>query len=127
MGVYIPNMSKPKDSCWNCKAQYNSVCSLKREHIRFDGILDDCPLIEIEDEAIDIAQDIIDGCKELKERVNKDIVTCGECKYFNLNEWDETISGVPIIVAHEICHKWGNGCKTDSNGFCFMGERRADD
>lgn len=50
MGVYIPNMSKPKDSCWNCKAQYNSVCSLKREHIRFDGILDDCPLIEIGDE-----------------------------------------------------------------------------
>ena len=47
MGVYIPNMSKPKDSCWDCKAQYNSVCSLKREHIRWDGILDDCPLIEI--------------------------------------------------------------------------------
>jgi hypothetical protein len=47
MGVYIPNMSKPKDSCWECKAQYNSVCSLKREHIKFDGILDDCPLIEI--------------------------------------------------------------------------------
>ena len=49
MGVYIPNMSKPKDSCWNCKAQYNSVCSLKREHIRFDGILDDCPIIEVGD------------------------------------------------------------------------------
>ena len=47
MGVYIPNMEKPKDSCWDCKAQYNSVCSLKREHIKWDGILDDCPLIEI--------------------------------------------------------------------------------
>ena len=49
MGVYIPNMTKPKDSCWECKAQYNSVCSLKREHIKWDGILDDCPLIEIGD------------------------------------------------------------------------------
>ena len=49
MGVYIPNMEKPKDSCWDCKAQYNSVCSLKREHIKWDGILDDCPLIEIDD------------------------------------------------------------------------------
>lgn len=48
MGVYIPNMEKPKDSCWDCKAQYNSVCSLKREHIKWDGILDDCPLIEID-------------------------------------------------------------------------------
>ena len=121
MGVYIPNMSKPK----SCKE-----CPLTCEALQFFNGKDrpqTCPLIEIGDEAIDIAQDIIDGCKELKERVNKDIVTCGECKYFNLNEWDETISGVPIIVAHEICHKWGNGCKTDSNGFCFMGERRADD
>ncbi len=47
MGIYIPSMEKPKDSCWECKAQYNSVCSLKREHIKFDGILDDCPLVEI--------------------------------------------------------------------------------
>lgn len=59
MGVYIPNMEMPKDSCWECKAQYNSVCSLKREHIRWDGILDDCPLIEI------------------------DLVRCGECKWGN--------------------------------------------
>lgn len=65
--------------------------------------------------------------KIIKELPTIDLVRCGECKYFNLNEWDETICGVPIIVAHEICHKWGDGCKTNIYGFCFMGERRADE
>lgn len=64
---------------------------------------------------------------DTRKIIEIDLVRCGECKYFNLNEWDETICGVPIIVAHEICHKWGDGCKTNIYGFCFMGERRADD
>ena len=36
---------------------------------------------------------------------------CKECKYF---EYDSVakVDGIPLIVAHEICSRWGDGCKT---------------
>lgn len=43
MGVYIPNMSKPK-SCWEC---FNADCNHWGEH-GYDNSTD-CPLIEIGD------------------------------------------------------------------------------
>ena len=45
---------------------------------------------------------------------------CKECKYFELNSV-ETVYGIPLIV-HEICSKWGNGCKTREDGYCFLFE-----
>lgn len=44
---------------------------------------------------------------------------CKECKYF---EYDSVakVDGVPLIVAHEICSRWGDGCKTREDGYCFM-------
>lgn len=46
---------------------------------------------------------------------------CKECKYF---EYDSVakVDGIPLIVAHEICNKWGNGCKTREDGYCFLFE-----
>jgi len=46
---------------------------------------------------------------------------CKECKYF---EYDSVakVDGVPLIVAHEICNKWGGGCKTREDGYCFLFE-----
>ena len=46
---------------------------------------------------------------------------CKECKYF---EYDsvEKVDGVPLIVAHEICKRWGDGCKTKEDGYCFLFE-----
>ena len=46
---------------------------------------------------------------------------CKDCKYF---EYDSVakVDGVPIIVAHEICSKWGDGCKTSEDGYCFLFE-----
>ena len=60
MGVYIPNMSKPL-TCDECIVPLSRCDYLQGRAIK-------CPLIEIDDEAIDIAQDIIDGCKRFKER-----------------------------------------------------------
>ena len=104
--IAIPNMEKPKN-CFQCS--FN------------DGIY--CCLIDTDTDALipKMPTERLPLCPLIE------IVRCGECKYFNLNEWDETICGVPIIVAHEICHKWGDGCKTNIYGFCFMGERRADE
>lgn len=46
---------------------------------------------------------------------------CKDCKYF---EYDSmaNVHGTPFIIAHNICNKWGNGCKTKKAGFCYMFE-----
>ena len=46
---------------------------------------------------------------------------CKECKYF---EYDSVakVDGIPLIVAHEICSRWGDGCKTSEDGYCFLFE-----
>lgn len=53
-----------------------------------------------------------------------EIIRCKDCKHFELNHF-EKVDGFPIpIVVHEICMKWGKGCKTSIDGWCFMAERR---
>lgn len=50
-----------------------------------------------------------------------EVTRCKNCKYF---EYDSVarVDGIPLIIAHEICTKWGDGCKTNENGFCFLAE-----
>lgn len=55
-----------------------------------------------------------------------EIVRCKDCKHFEDDHW-EKVNGVPLIVSHEICKRWGNGCKTSEDGFCFLGERKETD
>lgn len=51
------------------------------------------------------------------------LIRCKDCRFF---EYDhvEHVDGVPLILAHEICRRWGDGCKTSENGYCFMAERK---
>ena len=51
------------------------------------------------------------------------IIRCKDCKYFDLDHV-ENVSGIPLIVAHEICMFWGEGCRTKSDGYCAFGERK---
>ena len=71
VGIYIPNMEKPKGCRW-CPLNHDSICYViqpyKTDETNGEQCRNDCPLIEIDEEAIDIAQDIIDGCKRFKER-----------------------------------------------------------
>jgi hypothetical protein len=48
---------------------------------------------------------------------------CKDCKFFERDSVAK-VDEMPLIVAHEICSKWGDGCKTKENGFCFMFEPR---
>lgn len=72
MSIIIKGMDMPK-SCEDCpcayftEGAYSDECQVTHKHIT-DEKPTDCPLIEIDDEAIDIAQDIMDGCKRFKER-----------------------------------------------------------
>ena len=64
-------------------------------------------------------------CTEENKSVNPQerIGHCKDCKYF---EYDSVakVDGIPLIVAHEICNKWGDGCKTKEDGYCFLFEPR---
>jgi len=56
----------------------------------------------------------------------KSVGKCSECKHF---EYDSVVivDGIPLILAHEICNKWGEGCKTKEDGYCFMFERKEEE
>lgn len=59
------------------------------------------------------------GIEALEQRTGH----CKDCKCF---EYDSVakVDGIPLIVAHEICNKWGDGCKTKEDGYCFLYEPR---
>ena len=57
-----------------------------------------------------------DRCRECGK-----IKRCKDCKYFEYNSVAK-VDGIPLIVAHEICSKWGDGCKTSEDGYCFLFE-----
>lgn len=65
------------------------------------------------------AKDYIIKALEQEQKIGH----CKECKYF---EYDSVanVGGIPLIVAHEICNKWGDGCKTSEEGFCFLFEQK---
>ena len=46
---------------------------------------------------------------------------CKDCKYFGYDSVAK-VNGIPLIVAHEICSRWGDGCKTKEDGYCFLFE-----
>lgn len=47
---------------------------------------------------------------------------CKDCRFF---EYDFIPQGYyPLILSHEICKKWGDGCKTREDGYCFLFEAK---
>ena len=97
MGVYIPNMEKPKE-CKECQwhldfyiedEQVGGLCTITEK----DDRENDCPLI--------------------------DIVTCGECKYYEESEY---IRGDMVCKYH-----MGHTYYTEADRFCSHGERRSDE
>ncbi len=52
---------------------------------------------------------------------------CKECKYFVYDQMLRVEAlRVPVIVAHEVCTRWGagEGCQTIEDGYCFLFEPR---
>lgn len=60
-----------------------------------------------------------------REDAKAEIVRCKDCKHF---EYDHPylVQGVPVL-GHLVCNKWGDGCRTSEDGFCFLAERRTDE
>ena len=72
----------------------------------------------LEQEPQETVTEFADRCRECGK-----MKRCKDCKHF---EYDSVakVDGVPLIVAHEICSKWGNGCKTREDGYCFLFESK---
>lgn len=69
-------------------------------------------------EAVEVVRDL---CVKAEPPVTPKQKLCKDCKFF---EYDSIakVDGIPLIVAHEICNKWGDGCKTKEDGYCFLFE-----
>lgn len=61
--------------------------------------------------------EVYNAIKEIRPVDAVEVVRCMDCKYFELDHW-VNVNGQPLIVSHEICTFWGDGCKTDENAFC---------
>ena len=82
--------------------------------------------VEWSSDLISVA-DAMDAIRDLPS-AQSEIIRCKDCKYFELDHFEKVEEfPVPIIVAHEICMKWSDGCRTSKDGWCFMGERRTDE
>ena len=55
----------------------------------------------------------------------QEIIRCKDCKHFHY-DMPYVIQGIPVY-GHEVCDFWGDGCKTNENGFCSYAERRSDE
>ena len=76
-------------------------------------------------DASDAMEDIIQVLDEQEPHYyNKitEIIHCKDCKYYEPDVWGN-ISGMQFIIAHDACNKWGNGYKTEPEGYCHMAER----
>ena len=123
MGVYIPNMSKPK-SCAECELWSN--CFYPKAPKEIDNkVTPDCPLIEIDESEMEYLykefglekdENLTVRAIELKYAIlmgyayaKREIVPCGECKHY----------------AFGLCSKLH--LVTDPKNFCSDGERRTDE
>ena len=52
-----------------------------------------------------------------------EIIRCRDCVHFQEDFW-VNMGGIPIIAAHNICEKWGNGCATQPERYCHMATRK---
>ena len=69
-------------------------------------------------EILNQAADIIEQLAA-KVREENPIIHCKDCAYF---EYDvvRNINRVPVIIAHEMCSRWGDGCQTKETGYCYL-------
>lgn len=53
----------------------------------------------------------------------QELIRCKDCRFFEYDHVD-IVSGIPLITGHEMCLRWGDGCKTSEDGYCFLAERK---
>jgi CRISPR/Cas system-associated exonuclease Cas4 (RecB family) len=132
-------ISRIRKRMWNCRGKHTtSIDKVKMEQIIRDELSVTQKSIECEDavsrkkveeitwdepsytDALNVLTEVRDKVRALPSVTQKS-GKCKNCKYF---EYDSVakVDGIPLIVAHEICNKWGGGCKTSEDGYCYLYE-----
>lgn len=75
---------------------------------------------EIKIDKDDLAELVQEKVEELAGQL--EIIRCKDCRHFYYDK-PYVVYGVPVL-GHEVCDFWGDGCKTNENGFCSYAERR---
>lgn len=129
----IPRCEKALNKCKQCVSEHRQLAEWLRDYKRLKEQEPCENAISREDALMALTGEWAEPTDELIHRfikriknlppVNSQVKTghCKDCKYF---EYDSVakVDGIPLIVAHEICNKWGDGCKTREDGYCFLFE-----
>ena len=86
-------------------------CDLKRTEFAYDA--------NTVWDAVNIATKVLEQESNDEKELIKGHCIC--CKHFE-RDVVAKVDGIPLIVGHEMCNKWGNGCKTREDGYCFLFE-----
>lgn len=117
----VKALEKQEPKKYSCPVDtaYCPVCGYQVEQQHMNG---EILIHDFHEYCSNCGQKIGWGSDESKGR-EMEIIRCRDCKHFELDHW-EKVGDIPLIVAHEICMRWGDGCKTSPNGFCFMAEKK---
>lgn len=79
----------------------------------------------------DATEDLLKELEELEERVaimseGRPDIYCKDCKFFKVQDWWFEDGAIKVLGANNVptCTKWGNGCKTNPDGYCHLAERK---
>lgn len=101
----------------------DAVKRQKYENTKIDRLLTVADVIEaVISELEGTSLDGFENAPTIEPEQN--IIRCKDCKYFHYDK-PYVVYDIPVL-GHEVCDKWGDGCKTSENGFCFMEERRGE-
>ena len=71
-------------------------------------------------------QDAIEQCVNyVKYTLHTPLQKCKDCRYFETDVLVPCVD-IPLIIGHEVCTKWGGGCRTKEDGYCFLFEAKED-
>lgn len=125
-------------NCLNCKHQ-DFICEVKGckdykkwEQTEVKYIPKQAVLNEVmaRIEYLHDAEDIKDHVRETIEEFTSVAIPsaepktghCKDCKYFKYDSVEVEVDGISLIFSQGICSRWGDGCKTKEDGYCFMFE-----
>lgn len=116
------------EPCENCISRQAAIDALDEQIALCDKALKSFGISMRDEYAVKVERASLVAFREKLEYLQPaqpEIIRCKDCKHF---EYDHPyiIQGIPLL-GHEVCNAWGDGCKTDENGYCFMAERRTDD
>ncbi len=54
------------------------------------------------------------------------VIRCKDCRHFEIKDHWVDFEGISVLAASNCptCNKWADGCKTNPDGYCYLGEKK---